>query len=142
MSCKLIVLIIILIILCIILQIITSEKFCNCEKFEKEELKEKTYSKNNVSYVDIQKQFPELVIFENDKDFRMGLDKCYEHKMKNNNKGNCVEYGLTGDAWYFPEVKIEYKNLQSNQDKDFTPNDIDERNIDEPNQTKLDFVFR
>ena len=76
----------------------------------------------------------------------MGLDKCYEYKEKNNNKGNCVEYGYTGNAWYFPEVQIDYGNfrketIKSNQQKDYEIINADERNQDEPNQMKLTYRF-
>lgn len=102
--------------------------------------------KNTVSHIDITKQFPEVNIFENDPDFRMGLDKCAEYKENNNNKGHCVEYGLTGNAWYFPEVEIDYGNfrkevIKSNQNKDYAIINADERNQDEPNQTKLSYRF-
>lgn len=102
--------------------------------------------KDNVDYVDITKQFPEIKTFANDSDFRMGLDKCIEYKMMNGNKGNCVEYGITGNAWYYPEVDYQLSNYRtsnkhSNQNKDFDVEEtkVDERNRDEPNNARESF---
>lgn len=99
--------------------------------------------KDNVSYINITEQFPDIKKFENDKDFRMGLDKCIEYKEKEqNNKGNCVEYGITGNAWYYPPVNYKYNNYHSNQMPGFKIINDDKRNVDEPNNAKLTFVYR
>ena len=45
--------------------------------------------KDNVDYVNITEQFPEVKTFQNDSYFRMGLDKCIEYKEKQKG-GNCV----------------------------------------------------
>lgn len=137
----------------IIIIIILIIKIYNLENFEDNKFNSiasdpNIRKKTTISHIDITKQFPEVNIFENDMDdFRMGLDKCMEHKEKNNNKGNCVEYGLTGNAWYFPKVDIDYgnfrvKNIKSNQQKDFEIVNVDERNQDEPNNFKMTYVFR
>lgn len=102
--------------------------------------------KDNVDYVDITKQFPDVKVFTNDSDFRMGLDKCIEYRNEQKG-GNCVEYGITGNAWYYPEVKYDFSNYReskkvSNQSKDFKADNVDERNVDEPINQNYHFVFR
>jgi len=140
---KIIIYIVLIIIILLIIKVYKLEKFNNIDGVV---LDPNIKKKTTVSHIDITKQFPEVNIFENDTDFRMGLDKCYEHKKKNNNKGNCVEYGYTGNAWYFPEVEIDYGNfrketIKSNQQKDFEIINADERNQDEPNQMKMTYRF-
>lgn len=138
---KLIFSIIILIIL-IIIAIILIQKINSNESFDeinKDEILD--IRKDNISYVNITEQFPDIKKFENDKDFRMGLDKCIEYKEKEG-KGNCVEYGITGNAWYYPPVNYEYNNYHSNQMSNFKITNEDKRNIDEPINAKLSFVYR
>ena len=152
--------IILIIIFIIIIKIVKLEKFNNIPDLSKTNDKQNLSDIDNItsynpnikrkptaSFIEITKQFPEVSIFENDPDFRLGLDKCYEYKKNNNNKGNCVEYGLTGNAWYFPKVDIDYRNIKykaikSNQQNDFEIINVDERNLNEPNQSKLSYVFR
>ena len=141
---KIIIFIILIIIILLIIKVFKLEKFDNT--FNSISSDPNVKRKNTISHLDITKQFPEVNIFENDNDFRMGLDKCIEHKEKNNNKGHCVEYGYTGNAWYFPEVQIDYGNfrketIKSNQQKDYEIINVDERNQDEPNQMKLSYRF-
>lgn len=141
---KLIISIVILIIL-IIIGIILIQKINNNDETNKIENfgDDLDVRKDNVSYVNITEQFPDIKKFENDKDFRMGLDKCIEYKEKEqNNKGNCVEYGITGNAWYYPQVNYKYNNYHSNQSKDFKVINEDKRNVDEPINAKLKFVYR
>lgn len=92
----------------------------NKENFESDSNQTiKTYSPNVLS---ITKQFSDVKVFENDPDHRMGLDKCIEYQK--NNSGNCVEYGMTGNAWFFPKNDFVYGNF---------------RNPDEPNQSFIDY---
>jgi hypothetical protein len=74
--------------------------------------------------IDINKQFPDVVMFDNDYDGRIGLDKCAEYSL-NKKEGKCVEYGITGNAWYFPEVKFTEKNFKSG--------------MNDPNESKLSY---
>lgn len=69
--------------------------------------------------IDLTKQFEDLVVYNNDPDGRIGLDKCIE-----NCKGYCVEYGLTGSAYCFPV-------------KETTPKDFDGMIVQ--NEQKLSF---
>ena len=75
-------------------------------------------------YKTLEEQFPEIIAYDNDyKTLRMGLDKCAEECIPNG--GQCVEFGLTGNAWCFPKVdkkEIDYKT-----------------EIDDQNQTKLSY---
>ena len=43
--------------------------------------------------------FRDVIVYENDPNGRMGLDKCYDNKT-----GYCVEYGQTGIAYYYPDI--------------------------------------
>lgn len=131
-----IILIILIAIAIILIQKINSENFGDIDGYNP------SIRKDNVSYVNITEQFPEIKKFENDKDFRMGLDKCVEYKKEQNNKGNCVEYGITGNAWYYPEVSYKYNNYHSNQMKNFNVLNEDKRNVDEPINAKMQFVYR
>ena len=104
--------------------------------------------KDNVDYVNITEQFPEVKTFHNDSDFRMGLDKCIEYKEKQNNKGNCVEYGIAGNAWYYPEVNYNFigyneEHKPSNQQKDYQEliKNNDERNQDNPINYKMTYYY-
>lgn len=137
---------IIAIIAAIILIIIGVVVLSNFDNFDNVQL---DVRKDNVSFINITEQFPEVKTFSNDADFRMGLDKCVEYKEQQGNKGNCVEYGITGNAWYYPEVDYQYIGFRddhkpSNQDKDYEQEvlNIDKRNIDEPLNYKMTYVFR
>lgn len=103
--------------------------------------------KDNVDYVNITEQFPEVKTFQNDSDFRMGLDKCIEYKEKQKG-GNCVEYGITGNAWYYPEVNYNFisyneEHKPSNQQKDYQEliKNNDERNQDNPINYKMTYYY-
>lgn len=72
----------------------------------------------------ITEQFPDVIVYENDyTNNRMGLDKCAEKCIPDG--GQCVEFGMTGDAWCFPKVKFEPKNFKND--------------ITKPNETKLSY---
>lgn len=73
---------------------------------------------------DINKQFSEVIVYENDTDGRMGLDKCLEYCTPTG--GTCTEYGISGNAWCYPVVKYEPKNFRDD--------------ISAPNETKLTYV--
>ena len=45
--------------------------------------------------------FGDIIRYDNDPDGRLGLDKCYANK-----DGYCVEYGVTGVAYYYPPEKL------------------------------------
>lgn len=81
-----------------------------------------TYKAHTI--LDVAKQFPDIVIFNNDYDGRIGLDKCIEYS-ENKKGGKCVEYGLTGNTMYFPEISYPEKNFKDD--------------INEPNETKLSY---
>lgn len=73
--------------------------------------------------LDLKQQFDDMIVYDNDADGRLGLDKCIEKC-----NGYCVEYGLTGSAYCFPvreekpkdfdgmivqnEQKLSYPNLE------------------------------
>ncbi len=65
------------------------------EEIEKEKMR-------NNSSADIfnNSTFNDVVIYDNNIDGRLGLDKCMEIKKKNN--GTCVPFGITGVAYYYP----------------------------------------
>ena len=46
--------------------------------------------------------FRDVVVYENDPDGRVGLDKCLDNKV-----GYCVEYGQTGVAYYYPPLQSD-----------------------------------
>lgn len=57
--------------------------------------------------------FDDVVVYYNDQKGRSGLDRCLDNKC-----GRCVEFGLTGDAYYYPcKSKVSYSDVQ---DQDFT----------------------
>ena len=77
----------------------------------------------------------------------MGLDKCIEYKEKQKS-GNCVEYGITGNAWYYPEVNYNFigyneEHKPSNQQKDYQEliRNNDERNQDNPINYKMTYYY-
>ena len=111
-----IIFIIILIIFCIICYLNKNENF---NISSNDPIITKTYTPNILS---ITQQFPDIKVFENDHDHRMGVDKCIEYQTKH--PGNCVEYGITGNAWFFPKNEFIYGNF---------------KNPDEPNQSFIDF---
>jgi hypothetical protein len=47
--------------------------------------------------LDLKQQFDDLIVYDNDADGRIGLDKCIE-----NCHGYCVEFGQTGSAYCYP----------------------------------------
>jgi len=59
----------------------------------------------NTNTLTITDQFPDVIIYENDGD-RLGLDKCIE-----NCNGNCIEFGITGTGWCFPNNTFIYGNF-------------------------------
>ena len=62
---------------------------------------EKSNALNNINaqlFDDI--TFRDVIIYDNDIDGRTGLDKCLDNKV-----GNCVEYGVSGVAYYYPPEK-------------------------------------
>jgi hypothetical protein len=68
--------------------------------------------------------FRDVVYYENDLDGRLGLDKCLDNKT-----GYCVEFGQTGNAYYYPPLAtqlnygqvINIGPVQSHYDKPRTP---------------------
>lgn len=75
-------------------------------------------------YKTLEEQFPEIIAYDNDyKTLRMGLDKCAEECIPNG--GQCVEFGITGNAWCFPKVDKKEINYKTG--------------IDDQNQTKLSY---
>ena len=69
-------------------------------------------------YKTLEEQFPEIIAYDNDyKSLRMGLDKCAEECIPNG--GQCVEFGLTGNAWCFPKVEKQEKNYKTDLDDQY-----------------------
>ena len=102
--------------------------------FSKENFKSIDYTKNygkfgdpistTYRYKTLEEQFPEIIAYDNDyKTLRMGLDKCAEECIPNG--GQCVEFGITGNAWCFPKVDKKEINYKTG--------------IDDQNQTKLSY---
>lgn len=55
--------------------------------------------------------FRDVIVYENDYDGRLGLDKCLDNK-----SGFCVEYGQTGIAYYYPDdLPYDYYGAQLNK---------------------------
>lgn len=71
--------------------------------------------------LDPKKQFTDMIVYDNDPDGRIGLDKCIEKC-----NGYCVEYGMTGAAYCYPAREPEVKNF----DGDIVPN---EKQLSYPN---------
>ena len=78
-------------------------------------------SRSMMDFKNITKQFDDLIVYDNQPDGRLGLDRCYEDC-----KGYCVEYGLTGSAYCFPVNKPVEKDFNgmivSNDQKLSFPN--------------------
>ncbi len=70
-------------------------------------------------YRTLEEQFPDVIAYDNNPDLsQIGLDKCYAKK--ENDGGYCVEFGLTGNAWYFPETKREINYSIDNNSQNST----------------------
>jgi hypothetical protein len=69
--------------------------------------------------IDVKKMFDDIIVYNNDVDGRIGLDKCIEKC-----QGYCVEYGQTGTAYCYP--------VSESSPKDFNGGII-------PNERKLAF---
>jgi hypothetical protein len=71
--------------------------------------------------LDMSQQFEDMIVYDNQLDGRMGLDRCVEHC-----KGYCVENGQTGSAFCFPVrkpvVKDYYGMIVQNEQKLSFPN--------------------
>lgn len=61
--------------------------------------KESILKQNNAQLFD-DITFGDVIMYENDPDGRLGLDKCLD-----NTDGYCVEYGQTGVAYYYPPLQ-------------------------------------
>lgn len=69
-------------------------------------------------YKTLEEQFPEIIAYDNDyKTLRMGLDKCAEECIPNG--GQCVEFGITGNAWCFPKIEEKEKNYKTDLDDQY-----------------------
>lgn len=53
--------------------------------------------KTTPDILDLRQQFDDMIVYDNDADGRIGLDKCIEKC-----NGYCVEFGQTGSAYCFP----------------------------------------
>jgi len=107
----------ILIILIIILwQYITKENFTSID-YRKNYKKFGDPLSSTYQYRTLEDQFPDVVAYDNNPDLsQLGLDKCYEQVEKDG--GYCVEFGISGNAWYFPKTKereINYKTDNNSQ---------------------------
>jgi len=102
------VLFILLVIIVIIFWLIFDDKYTN-EKFG-----DPVSVKKTPDILDISKQFEDLIVYDNQPDGTLGLEKCYEGC-----KGYCVEYGLTGSAYCYPVHPPEQKDF----DGSIVPND-------------------
>lgn len=83
--------------------------YWNIESFENSTIKKPA------DIVELKQQFDDIVVYDNDKDGRIGLDKCIE-----NCNGYCVEYGMTGSANCFPVHEKSDKNFYGN----VVPNEV------------------
>ena len=69
--------------------------------------------------------FKDIIPYENQIDGRLGLDMCLEKC-----NGTCVEYGVTGNAYCFPDINKEiikstfYETLR---DKTYQTENVDEK---------------
>ena len=76
--------------------------------------------------------FDDVKYYENDmKSGRTGLDKCAEHT-----DGDCVEFGITGNAYYYPPDKTnkyfgEVLNLDPEQIHEDNETYVTKKNINE-----------
>jgi hypothetical protein len=76
--------------------------------------------------------FDDVKYYENDmKSGQTGLDKCLLHQA-----GECVEFGITGNAYYYPPSKTnkyfgEVLNLDPEQIHNDNENKVSVRNINE-----------
>lgn len=64
--------------------------------------------------------FPDVKIYENDYGtLRMGLDKCIEYvnNLPLSKRGNCMEMGITGNAYYFPITSFTPRNFKDDISK-------------------------
>lgn len=56
--------------------------------------------------LDLKQQFDDLIVYDNQPDGRIGLDKCIEQC-----QGYCVEHGQTGSAYCYPVHPTTEKNF-------------------------------
>ena len=103
--------VILIILLIVILHYLTTEHFESID-YRKKYKKFGDPLSTTYQYRTLEEQFPDVIAYDNNPDLsRMGLDKCYEQADKEG--GYCVEYGITGNAWYFPETKEREKNYKT-----------------------------
>lgn len=63
-------------------------------------------AKTTPDILDLRQQFDDLIVYDNDADGRIGLDKCIEKC-----NGYCVEFGQTGSAYCFPAREPQSKDF-------------------------------
>ena len=51
----------------------------------------------SIGDIDFPDIYEDTILYSNTEDGRLGIDQCYEKC-----SGNCLEYGVTGDAFCFP----------------------------------------
>ena len=84
-------------------------------------------NKKTPQILDLTQQFDDMIVYDNEPNGRLGLDKCIELC-----KGYCVEFGLTGTAYCFPVSETPYQNKVMIPQKDFNGNIVQ-------NEQKLSF---
>ena len=60
---------------------------------------------NKTQSLTFQEMFPDVVPYSNTLYGLTGIEKCYDTAYKHG--GTCLEYGVTGNAWWFPPKKSE-----------------------------------
>lgn len=93
------------IIICILL-IIGLSYFLFFSRQYEEKFGDEVSVKKTPDVLDLKQQFEDLIGYDNDPNGRIGLDKCIEKC-----KGYCVEFGLTGSAYCYPEHGPEKKDF-------------------------------
>lgn len=95
----------ILIIICIILLAVVGYMVITT----KEKFGDIVSVKTTPDILDLKQQFDDMIVYDNDPDGRIGLDKCIERC-----NGYCVEFGQTGSAYCFPArppIKKDFDGL-------------------------------
>lgn len=96
---------IIFIVLIVVISLIIYYLFKRKQK-EREKFGDAISVKKTPEILDWKQQFGDMIVYDNDADGRIGLDKCIEKC-----KGYCVEFGQTGSAYCFPDRKEPVKDF-------------------------------
>lgn len=80
---------------------------CGAKRTVTEGFGDEVSVKQTHEILDLTKQFTDMIVYDNDADGRIGLDKCIEQC-----NGYCVEQGQTGSANCFPAREPEVKDFE------------------------------